>query len=93
MEQTKEILEKQLLLLSERSKEKELPVSDICILTRAMCMVARQLQNQSGDVQGWLASVQLSAKELADICAGQYARVRRQAETDRKKSEYPDSSS
>ena len=72
-------------------KKKELPVSDICILTRAMCEVARQLQNQSGDVQGWLASVQLSAKELADICAGQYARVR--PETDRKKSEYLDSSS
>ena len=93
MEQTKEILEKQLQILSERSNENGIPVSDICILTRAMCMVARQLQNQSGDVQGWLASVQLSAKELADICAGQYARVRRQAETDRKKSEYPDSSS
>lgn len=93
MEHTKEILEEQLQLLSERSKEKELPVSDICILTRAMCEVARQLQNQSGDAQGWLASVQLSAKELADICAGQYARVRRLAETDRKKSEYLDSSS
>ena len=93
MEQTKEILEKQLQILSERSNENGIPVSDICILTRAMCMVARQLQNQSGDVQGWLASVQLSAKELADICAGQYARVRRQAETDRKKSEYLDSSS
>ena len=83
MEQTKEILEKQLQILSERSNENGIPVSDVCILTRAMCMVARQLQNQSGDVQGWLASVQLSAKELADICAGQYARVHRQAETDR----------
>lgn len=64
MEQTKEILEKQLQILSERSNENGIPVSDVCILTRAMCMVARQLQNQSGDVQGWLASVQLSAKEL-----------------------------
>ena len=85
----KKILEKQLQLLSELSSEKNLSVSDICFLTRSMCAVARQLQNQSSDAQGWLASVQLSAKELADICAGQYARVRRQEETVHKKSEYP----
>lgn len=44
----KKTLEKQLQLLSELSNEKGLPVSDICLLTRAMCVVARQLQNLTG---------------------------------------------
>lgn len=88
MDKAKEILEKQLQLLSELSNNKELPVSDICLLTGAMCEVARQLKNQSDDAQGWLASVQLTAKELADICVGQYERTRRRQETDRKKLEY-----
>ena len=49
MDKAKEILEKQLQLLSELSHEKELSLSDICLLTGAMCEVARQLKNQSDD--------------------------------------------
>ena len=85
----KETLEGQLALISERSAKVD-SVDDICRLTKAMCDVVRQLQNLSGDAQGWLASVRLSAKELADICAGQYARVCRQTKNDRKKPEYQD---
>lgn len=91
----KEKLEKQLQLLSEHSIKAD---SDTLIkLTREMINLALildpELKNQSGDVQGYLASVQLSAKELADICAGQYERVRRLEMRDRKKSEYPEQSS
>lgn len=49
MDKAKEILEKQLQLLSELSNEKGLPLSDICLLTGAMCEIARQLKNQSDD--------------------------------------------
>lgn len=88
MEKAKEILEKQLQLLYELSHEKELPVSDIRLLTGAMCEFARQLKNQSDDAQGWLASVQLTAKDLAGICVGQYERTRRRQKADHKKLEY-----
>lgn len=68
----KEKLEKQLQLLSEHSIRAD---SDTLIeLTREMINLALildpALKNQSGDAQGYLATVQLSAKELADICAG-----------------------
>ena len=89
MDKTKEILEKQLQILSERVNKWNNSPQDLYLLSKAMCEVARQLQNLSGDAQGWLASVQLSAKELADICAGQYERMRRSEKLDRKKSEYP----
>lgn len=90
----KEKLEKQLQLLSEHSTKSD---SDTLIkLTREIINLALiltpELKSQSGDAQGYLASVQLSAKELADICAGQYARVLRQVTTDHRKSEYPEQS-
>lgn len=36
----------------------------------------------------WLASVQLTAKELINICVGQYAQTRRRQELDHRKLEY-----
>ena len=90
MKITIETLEKQLQLLSERSSDAGLNAQELYLLTKSMCAVAHQLQSQSDDVRGYLASVQLSAKELADICVGQYERTRRLAETDRKKRECRD---
>ena len=95
MSMAKEKLEKQLQLLSERSLCAN--DNDLVKLTREMINLALildpELKNQSGDVQGYLATVQLSAKELADICVGQYERVRYQTKPDRKKSEYLEQSS
>ena len=50
----KEILEKQLQLLSELSNKKGLPLSDICPLTGAICEVARQLKKLIGRRFDWL---------------------------------------
>ena len=80
----KKMLEEQVRLLYEQTKKTN-SVKEMRILTKAMCEVARQLQSQSCGVQGYLASVQLSAKELADVCAGQYERVSRQLKISRKK--------